>query len=85
MADPAYGAEHQQRREELLPDAYGKPCPRCKLPMLRGQDLDLGHSTDLALDPNAVGDRIEHTRCNRSDGAELKQRISKYRPTRKWY
>lgn len=83
MADP-YGWEHQQRRDALLPDAYGTPCPRCRKPMLRGQDLDLGHSTDLAYDPQAIGDRIEHASCGRSAGAVLGSKLRKFRPSRKW-
>lgn len=61
-----YGAEHQARREQLLPHAYGRPCPRCGELMLPGQDLDLGHSTPLRHDRNAIGDRIEHAPCNRA-------------------
>lgn len=74
-----YGFEHQQRRAELLPLAYGKPCPRCGMPMLRGEQLDLGHSTDVALNPHAVGDRIEHEACNRRAGAQLRNALAKYR------
>lgn len=84
MADPAYGIEHQRTRALLLPEAYGRPCPRCGLPMLRGQDLDLGHSTDLAFDPQAKGDRIEHAACNRRAGQELSTRRAKFQPSRDW-
>lgn len=83
MADP-YGWAHQQRRLELLPDAYGRPCPKCNRPMLRGQDLDLGHSTPQVIDPQSVGDQIEHANCNRREGQELATRESKFRPSRKW-
>lgn len=78
------GWEHQKRRAELLPDAYGQPCPRCGRPMLRGQRLQLGHSTDLAIDPQAVGDRIEHGDCNERAGQLLATKLRKFRPSRKW-
>lgn len=83
-SDPRWLAEHKKTRARLLPDAYNTPCPRCKKPMLRGQDLDLGHTVDLADDPNAVGDRIEHSNCNRSAGAEAQQQRRKYSPSRDW-
>jgi hypothetical protein len=35
--------------------------------MLQGQALDLGHSTPLRVDRNAIGDRIEHASCNRGE------------------
>jgi hypothetical protein len=54
------------RREALLPLAYGKPCPRCSEPMLRGQALDLDHSTPLRTDRTSRGDRICHSHCNRA-------------------
>jgi len=87
----AYGYVHQQRRAELLPDAYGTPCPRCGELMLRGQALDLGHSTDLVVDSQAVGDRIEHADyrdCpvggNRAAGGKLGKRRQRFRPSRTW-
>jgi len=88
MADPAYDAAHQRRRLELLPKAIGTPCPRCQVIMLESDELDLGHSTDKAIDASAIGDRIEHASCNRSAGgslgAELRARATRYRPSRKW-
>ncbi len=38
-----YGYEFQKLRKQLLPQAYGKPCSRCGLPMLKGQELHLDH------------------------------------------
>lgn len=86
MAPPseAYGHDHQKRRAELLPGAYNTPCPRCGKLMLKGQDLDLGHSTDVVLDPHAVGDRIEHASCNREAGGKLGSRQVRFRPSRSW-
>ena len=60
-----YDNAHYAMRDRLLPAAYGKPCPRCGEPMLRGQALDLGHSVDLRVDPSSRADRIEHASCNR--------------------
>lgn len=79
-----YGGDHQKRRARLLPKAYNTPCPRCGEPMLRGQELDLGHSEDLVNNPRAVGDRIEHADCNRSAGGKLGSRQQRFRPSRAW-
>ncbi|MFW6776087.1 hypothetical protein ACOACO_17520 [Nocardioides sp. CPCC 205120] len=84
MPDNPRGWEHQQVRARLLPDAYGTPCPRCGKPMLKGQDLDLGHTVDVADGATGPGDRIEHTSCNRSDGATAQQRRSQFNPSREW-
>ena len=88
MTDNPYGAEHQRRRDELLPQAIGTDCPRCGKPMLATDDLDLGHSVDHAIDKHALGDRIEHANCNRSAGGrlgyELKLAETRYRPSRVW-
>jgi|GEM_PF-3481040 len=79
---PYSKAEQQKRRLELLPHAYGKRCPRCGLPMLKGQALDLGHTTPAALHAGRVGDRIEHASCNRADGAAVRDALAKYRRPR---
>lgn len=79
-----YGARHQATRAELLPKAYNTPCPRCGELMLRGQELELGHSEDLALNPNAVADRIEHALCNRSAGGALGHSRADFKPSRDW-
>lgn len=67
-----YDASHVATRDRLLPDAIGKPCPRCGEPMipdpsLPGLGLDLGHPDDapLRLDRTSRADRIEHAHCNR--------------------
>jgi hypothetical protein len=88
MAHEAYGVEHQKRRAELLPAVINTPCPRCGNLMLETDELDLGHSVDKAIDPYALGDRIEHADCNRSAGgslgAQLRNRQDRYRPSRSW-
>ena len=60
-----YGYAHQRLRAALLPQAYGKPCPRCGETMERGQDLDLGHTDD-----RTGYQGMEHASCNRRDGAD---------------
>lgn len=79
-----YGTAHQKRRRQLLPGAYNTPCPRCGEPMLRGQDLDLGHSEDLVTNPAAIGDRIEHAECNRRAGGRVGHSRRQLRPSRSW-
>jgi len=66
-----YDYRHDMLRALLLPLAYGKDCPRCGKPMLRGQDLDLGHPDDRPRSrwPGSRADRIEHAHCNRVAGA----------------
>lgn len=89
--NPAYGPEHQKRRADGIEGAYNTPCPRCGQLMLRGQALDLGHSTDLAVDPQSKGDRFEHADSrdcpkggNRSAGGKLGAQRQKFAPSRKW-
>ena len=84
MAANPYGHAHQQRRLVLLDRDLGKPCPRCGLPMLRGQEVDAGHSVDLAFDPEAVADRLEHASCGRRAGQALSTQRAKFAPSRKW-
>lgn len=64
-----YGYDHERLRRALLPTAYGKPCPHCGEPMLRGQPLDLDHTDDRAAYRG-----MAHASCNRSAGARSKQR-----------
>jgi hypothetical protein len=61
-----YGGPHQATRRALLPDAYGRRCPRCGLPMLPGQALDLDHTDDRA---GYLG--MSHAICNRRAGGRL--------------
>jgi hypothetical protein len=63
-APGAYSGPHQAIRRALLPDAYGRPCPRCGRPMLPGQPLDLDHTDDRA---GYLG--MSHSTCNRQAGA----------------
>jgi 5-methylcytosine-specific restriction endonuclease McrA len=61
------GIEHQRRRAELLPKAYGTSCPLCGRVMLRGQVLHLDHTVPRSKG-GTVGDRIVHGPCNVSRG-----------------
>lgn len=92
MPTPAtYGADHQRRRELEIEQAYNTPCPRCGLPMLRGQKLHYGHTADAALSPGSKADRFEHADyedCpeggNTAAGGRLGQLMRDLRPSRKW-
>ena len=64
-----YGHDHRVRRQALISNAYGLPCPLCGSLMERGEALDLDHSTPLSVDPHSIGDRIVHASCNRRAGA----------------
>ena len=83
MPNP-YGSQHQRRRLILLDRDLGKPCPRCGLPMLRGQRLAAGHTDDLATDPQSTADRLEHADCKERAGQALSVKRVKLRPSRKW-
>jgi hypothetical protein len=50
----------------LLPSAYGTPCPKCGKPLLQDDDLELGRSRPLAIDPHSRPDRIQHVNYNRT-------------------
>lgn len=84
MASSPYGVDHRRARARLLPKAYGKPCPLCGEVMLRGQDLQLDHSTALVENPSSRGDRIVHGRCNESAGGRLGNARRDLRPSRVW-
>jgi hypothetical protein len=62
-SERGYGFSHQALRRALLPEAYGRPCPKCGHTMTADQDLDLGHTDDRT---GYTG--IEHATCNRGAG-----------------
>lgn len=74
-----YGWAHRRLRAKLLPKAYGKPCPFCHQPMLRGQDLDLDHPIARALGGQAGPRRMAHASCNRSAGSQLGHQLRRAR------
>lgn len=85
MATRPRGHEHRRKRAELLPLAYGNPCPLCGELMLRGQKLDLDHSRPFARGNTGPGDRMTHASCNRSKGASEGNRRRRRRPSsRDW-
>lgn len=65
------GSKHQKQRQQLLPLAYGRPCPYCGCVMLKGQALDLDHVIPRAFGGKDGPVRIAHAGCNRSAGARL--------------
>jgi hypothetical protein len=72
------GAEHRARRRALLPAAIGTRCPiglpGCDGIMTDPTRMDLDHTTPRALG-GTHGDRIACSRCNRSSGATLGNRL----------
>ena len=82
---PSYGTAHQRKRAMLLPNAIGKPCPRCGRVMLHDQVLELDHGDDYAED-GYLG--IVHRHCNRKAGGNVgKARLiakKKADKARKW-
>ncbi|WP_406168900.1 hypothetical protein [Streptomyces sp. NBC_00996] len=80
-AAAGYGYAHQALRRALLPDAYGKPCPRCGLPMLRGQSLDLDHTDD-----RSGYNGMAHASCNRAAGARKRnaRQNRRWKTSRQW-
>lgn len=76
-----YSYAHRKRRAELLPYAYGTPCPLCGHEMHRGEALDLDHTVPLSLGGRGIGDRITHASCNRARGNGTLQRP---RTSRRW-
>ncbi len=66
-----YGSQHQQLRARLAPVvALGTtPCVRCGLLIRPGQAWDLGHVDGSGKREHAGP---EHTSCNRSAGAKLR-------------
>ena len=84
MSANPYGAEHKKLRRFLLDRDLGKPCPRCGLPMIAGQEFQAGHSVDLAIDPQAKADRLEHASCGSSAGQALSVKRTRLKPSREW-
>lgn len=76
-AQRGYGHAHRARRQAMLPEAYGKPCPQCGVVMGPDMALDAGHSIPLAHDPNAKADRIECAECNRTAGGRTRGRSAR--------
>jgi hypothetical protein len=58
-----YGYRHQRIRAAFLPEAYGRACLHCGLPMMPGQALGLDHTAD-----GSQYRGMAHSRCNRREG-----------------
>lgn len=67
-----YNGEHRKLRETTKAAAYGRPCSRCRRPMLPGQELQLDH-----LDGGGPADYLgwSHATCNLSAGAAKGNRM----------
>jgi hypothetical protein len=80
MAKPQYDHAHRKRRDQLLPKAYGQPCPMCGVVMLPGMALALDHSVPFVYDQRSRGDRIVHRSCNSRAGQAISARRRRKRP-----
>lgn len=70
------GYRHQAERRRLLAALVdGVPCPLCGQPMDRAQDLDADHELPRVLGGVSGPLRLAHSRCNRSAGAALGNRL----------
>jgi hypothetical protein len=58
-----YTYAYRKLRAALLPKAYGTPCYRCGLPMLRGQELHLDHDDHDDHDRSIIRG-FSHAHCN---------------------
>ena len=52
--------------------------------MIAGQEFQAGHSVDLAIDPQAKADRLEHASCGSSAGQALSVKRTRLKPSREW-
>jgi hypothetical protein len=68
------GAHKRDRKAQLAALKDGQPCPRCGLPMFRGQLLDLDHFPGRAFGGPQVR-LLSHRSCNRRAGAILINRM----------
>lgn len=73
-----YGRDHQARRTRLLAaHVEGAPCRKCGAPMYVSQGLDAGHGDPRALNKSSIADALEHSWCNRGEGASIKAEVAK--------
>lgn len=76
MAKPQYGNQHQRDREIALSMLVpGTPCHYCLRPMYVWQRLDLDHLIPVVNGGANGPKRLAHSRCNRSNGASIGNRI----------
>lgn len=86
-SDRCNTSEHKRQRRQLLPLAWGRPCPLCGCVMLKGQALDLDHQLPRVLGGSGGPVRMAHAGCNRSIGAKIGNRLRKRRrkpPESRW-
>jgi hypothetical protein len=79
-----------ERKRQIAGLRDGTPCPRCGLPMLRGQLLDLDDFPGRAYGGPQVK-RLAHRACNRRAGQAItsmilraRSNLRKRRPPRQW-
>lgn len=78
-----YGRPYRRRRDELE-SPFGRPCPFCRRPMLRGERLQTDHAVPKALGGADSPLRWAHGPCNEAAGARLGNKIRGRRSGRKW-
>lgn len=81
-------AHRLERKRQLALLQDGDPCPRCGLPMFRGQLLDLDDWPGRIFGGPQIK-RLAHRACNRAAGARLINAIRGTRrrwqkPPRQW-
>jgi hypothetical protein len=74
MTGAKWSGPHRRLAEKLKPEAIGKPCHFCQLPMLPGQPLDLDHAPD-----GLTYRGVAHRHCNRADGGRKSLAIQRAR------
>jgi hypothetical protein len=70
------GWSHQQARKAAVAALVdGEECPLCGWPMYRDQRLDLDHEVPRVHGGGDGPTRLAHSRCNRSAGASMGNRL----------
>lgn len=82
MTKPGLGYPHRAERKRQIAGLRDRtPCPRCGLPMLRGQLLDLDDFPGRVFGGPQVK-LLAHRACNRRAGQAITSAILRARPQR---
>jgi hypothetical protein len=76
-------AHRAERNRQIAGLRDGTPCPRCGLPMVRGQLLDLDDFPGRVFGGPQVK-RLAHRACNRRAGQLITSAILRARSPRQW-
>lgn len=69
--DQGLGWQHQQRRDQLLLDAIGTPCPDCGTMMTDPAHMVADHSDPRSTGARKPADRVHCRRCSDRQGGRL--------------